>query len=40
LTVFGSLGGNIDTIGSLGGHWQWSGSLRGLCVLFPNINYN
>jgi len=34
LTLFGSLGKDIDTVASLAAHWQLGNSLRGL-VLFP-----
>jgi hypothetical protein len=36
LTFFGSLGGEIDTIGNLGGHWQWDGCWGGY-VYFSHI---
>jgi hypothetical protein len=40
LTIFGSLRGEIDTIGSWERHWQWIDSLRGLNVIFPKtFNY-
>jgi hypothetical protein len=39
LTFFDSLeGGDIDKIVVYGVNWQWDGSLRELCILFPQKN--